>query len=211
MLSSVAMAICNRACPNSRRRIAWSAYRSIRSPATSAQNECGKPRHRRSRRLRRCGSRVADWWLTKDGDRDCLALYEKHYSAYRYADGRVRDRFAGPGQKIVLRTKVADAFFVWRKFIDQCIDHRTGERQAGINCAAFRNESTARSSDLIRQADAIADAVWPDCRHYTYVNAKAVASRNPGYCFLAAGWKRCGMTKSGLLILERVTCAPILK
>ena len=30
------------------------------------------------------------WWLTKDGDSACLTLYEKHYSAYRYADGRKR-------------------------------------------------------------------------------------------------------------------------
>lgn len=35
---------------------------------------------------------MADWWLTKDGDRTLLALYERHYSAYQYKDGRVRRR-----------------------------------------------------------------------------------------------------------------------
>lgn len=143
------------------------------------------------------------WWLTKDGDRACLALYEKHYSAHRYADGRVRKLFCGPGEKIVLRTVDGAAFFVWRKFVDDCIDQRTGARQSGINCAAFRNEGTYQSSDLIRQADAIADCVWPDCRHYTYVNAKRVQSANPGFCFKRAGWQRCGVTKGGLLVLER--------
>ena len=144
------------------------------------------------------------WWLTKDGDAACLALYEKHYSAHRYRDGRIRKLFCGPGDKLVLRSLTGDAFFVWRKFVDDCIDARTGLRQEGINCAAFRNEGACRSSDLVRQADAIADACWPDRRHYTYVDAKRIRSRNPGYCFLVAGWRRCGVTKSGLLILERV-------
>lgn len=49
------------------------------------------------------------WWLTKDGDRDCLALYERHYSAYRYADGRRRKLFVGPGEKLVLRTLQGNA------------------------------------------------------------------------------------------------------
>ena len=139
------------------------------------------------------------WWLTKDGDLDCLALYERHYSAYQYKDGRVRNKFAGPGEKIVLRTQTGDAMFVWRKFRDD-----SGEQ--GINCAVFRNESAHKSSELIRQADAIADCIWPDSRHYTYVSAAAVASRNPGFCFIAAGWiKLPYKTKTrGLIVLERV-------
>ena len=139
---------------------------------------------------------MPDWWLTKDGDEDCLELYERHYSCYQYKDGRKRKLFVGPGEKLVLRTERADALFVWRKFIDD-------SGQDGINCAVFRNESPVRSSELIRQADSIADVVWPDCRHYTYVNAQAVASKNPGFCFIAAGWRKCGITKSGLLVLER--------
>lgn len=140
---------------------------------------------------------MADWWLTKDGDGKCLQLYERHYSAYHYKDGRERLLFCGPGEKIVLRTLKGDACFVWRKFIDKC------PGQLGINCAVFRNESSFVSSELIRQADAIADFIWPSVRHYTYVDARKVRSRNPGYCFLKAGWKRCGVTKGGLLIFER--------
>lgn len=136
------------------------------------------------------------WWLTKDGDKTCLALYERHYSAYRYRDGRKRSQFVGPGQTIVLRTAAGDALFVWRKFIDD-------SGQQGVNCAVFRNESPRKSSELIRQADAIADCAWPGERHYTYVNPQAVRSCNPGFCFIMAGWRKCGRTKSGLLILER--------
>lgn len=136
------------------------------------------------------------WFLTKDGDRDCLELYERHYSCRRYRDGRKRTLFAGPGEKIVLRTWDGTAMFVWRKFID-----RRGEQ--GINCAVFRNEGTYRSSELIRQADAIADFAWACQRHYTYCDPHAIRSTNPGFCFLAAGWRRCGMTRGGLIVLEK--------
>ena len=137
------------------------------------------------------------WWLTKDGDLDCLELYERHYSAYHYADGRKRRLFVGPGEKLVLRTEHADAMFVWRRFIDD-------SGQTGVNCAVFRNEGPILSSRLIQEADAIADCIWPDLRHYTYVKSQAVKSTNAGYCFLKAGWQRCGMTKGGLLIMERL-------
>lgn len=136
------------------------------------------------------------WYLTKDGDKSCLAMYERHYSAYQYRDGRQRKLFCGPGEKIVLRTRDASALFVWRKFID-----RSG--QQGINCAVFRNESSIRSSELIRQADAVADHVWPGARHYTYVNPQKVRSTNPGFCFLVTGWRKAGTTRGGLLVLAR--------
>lgn len=137
-----------------------------------------------------------DWYLTKDGDVSVLALYERHYSARHYADGRVRKVFGGPGEKICLRTETADAAFVWRRFIDD-------SGQTGVNCAFFRSEGPYRASELIRQADAIADHVWPSQRHYTYVEPKAVRGTCPGYCFIRAGWERCGETKSGKLILCR--------
>lgn len=141
---------------------------------------------------------MPDWYITKDGDKSCLALYERHYSAYRYADGRKRSQFVGPGEHIVLRTGDADAMFVWRKFIDD-------SGQEGVNCAVFRNEAPTRyrSSDLIRQADAVADVAWPGQRHYTKVNSAAVGSGYPGWCFIRAGWKRCGTTRGGLYLFER--------
>ena len=138
------------------------------------------------------------WFLTKDGDVSCLALYERHYSCYHYKDGRRRMSFVGPGQKIVIRTERADAVFAWRKFIDD-------SGQQGVNCAVFRNESPHLSSELIRQADAIADRIWPGERHYTFVRPEAVRSANPGYCFIRAGWRRCGKTGSGLTVLECVS------
>ena len=127
---------------------------------------------------------MALWWLTKDGDEYCRDLYRRHYSSHRYADGRNEDRsnpnrwlFVGPGRKVVLRTWEGDAMWVWRKFINA-----SGQR--GINCAVFRNESRHLASRLVAEADAIADWLWPSERHYTYVNAKKIRSKNPGFCFL---------------------------
>ena len=128
------------------------------------------------------------WWITKDGDDYCRELFDRHYSRRFYRDGRKPLLFCGPGEKLVLRTWEADALFVWRKFRDD-------SGQTGINCAIFRNESKRRSSELVRQADAIADFCWPSERHYTYVDAEKVKSINPGYCFKVAGWTTCGMTK----------------
>lgn len=139
------------------------------------------------------------WWLTKDGDKSCLALYERHYSAYQYRDGRKRYQFVGPGFNIVLRTARADAVFVWRDYIDDTIP-----RQFGIECSLFRNEGPHLSSELVRQADAIADHCWASERHYTKVDPEALGGTNPGYCFLKAGWRRCGKTQNGKLILERI-------
>lgn len=158
------------------------------------------------------------WWGTFDGDKECLAMYERHYPPKRYRYGRRVAQFVGPGEQLVFRndpSKPLEAIFVWRKFLDDCIDERTGRRQEGVNCAVFRNEGDACSSELIAQADACADVCWPDSRHYTYVDPARVRSALPGACFLAAGWRyvrRRGYdgkvhrvrTKRGLLILERV-------
>lgn len=140
------------------------------------------------------------WIEVKDGNDTARAIFDRHYSRYVYADGRRPLLFVGPGEKSVLLTPDARALFVWRKF-------RSMDDQEGINCAIFRNEhplSRTDSSELIRSADRIADSRWPSERHYTYVNPRAVLSTNPGYCFLAAGWRRCGITKRRkYLILER--------
>lgn len=142
------------------------------------------------------------WFLTKDGDKSVIELYERHYSCYHYADGRKRTQFVGPGENIVLRTADCDAAFAWRKYIDDTIP-----KQDGVECCFFRNESPHRykSSELVRQADAIADCAWPGERHYTKVNSDKVRSPNAGFCFIKAGWKRDGLTRNGLLILSRIT------
>lgn len=143
------------------------------------------------------------WMKVRDGHPTALAIFDRHYSSRR-AHVRKIDQFVGPGEKMVLLTPDARAIFAWRKFIDDAIDVTTGTRQRGVNCAVFRREGGAPASDLIRAADDLAWERWPGERHYTYVDPSEVRSPNPGYCFLRAGWRRCGLTKGGLLILERL-------
>ena len=144
-----------------------------------------------------------NYWLpARDGDPRAYALMKRHYTFQAYQDGRRQDPsnpnrrlFVGPGEKMVLMTVGCDALFVWRKFIDK-------SGQSGVNCAVFRNESPVLSSELILHAEKLAANRWPGERLYTYVNAGAIQSANPGYCFKMAGWEVCGTTKSkGLVIL----------
>ena len=137
-----------------------------------------------------------NWIVGQDGEKELIELYERHYSCYHYKDGRTRNKFVGPGEHLVLTLPDRKALFVWRKFIDD-------SGQTGINCAVFRNESIILSSDLINEADSIADFCWPGERHYTFVRKEAVKSRNPGWCFICSGWERCGFTRSGLLVLNK--------
>lgn len=143
---------------------------------------------------------AGQWTEVYDGNPTAFSLFRRHYSFSR--SSRIPDtetRIAGPGQKMVLLTADARALFVWRKFISK-------DAQQGINCAVFRNESPALSSDLIREAMALAWERWPGERFYTYVNPRRVASANPGYCFKRAGWRSCGITATRKLIV--LECLP---
>lgn len=136
------------------------------------------------------------WVEGRDGDDGLLALYERHYSARKYRDGRKRALCAGPGYRIVLTTLMYDAGLIWKWF-------KPMNDQQGVYCSFFRNEGPTKSSVLLREAMDIALKRWPGERLYTYVDARAVTSTNPGYCYKVCGWKECGRTKrSNLIILE---------
>jgi uncharacterized protein YbdZ (MbtH family) len=143
---------------------------------------------------------ASDHWLyAKDGDSHCLGIYRRHYSARRYLTER-QPLFVGPGKKLVLLSKSGRSLFVWRQFINDC-----QPAQTGINCAVFRNEgepSGIQSSYLIKEAVEIVWSDWGRHRLYTLVNAAKIASTNPGYCFIAAGWSKAGTSKKGKAILE---------
>ena len=142
------------------------------------------------------------WLAVRDGDPRALALYVRHYSARKNGPSAL-PTFCGPGEKIVLLTADCTALFVWR------LERFRFDTQTGINCAIFRNESSIRSSDLIREACDIAWAKWPDQRLYTFVWDEKVATskqrgRNKnGWCYRKAGWRACGRNADGrLTILE---------
>ena len=145
------------------------------------------------------------WLPILDGDDRARALQRRHYSRRVYADGRKPRLFVGPGDKMVLLTERCDAVFVWRKFIDD-------SGQEGVNCALFRNEGPERASDLILEAERLAWGRFPGTRLYTYVDPEKITRHNerhrrnrpPGYCFIMAGWRKCGVSKAGQLIFEKL-------
>jgi hypothetical protein len=144
-----------------------------------------------------------DTWIpVKDGDFTGMALFMRHYTA---RPQRKQFQFVGPGGKMVLITPDARALFVWRKFFSDA-----GE--TGVNCAVFRNEgsSLGRSSELIEAAKQSAWERWPGERLYTYIDAAKVRhKRDPGRCFLRAGFRYCGRTAKGKLILECLPCKAV--
>lgn len=82
---------------------------------------------------------------------------------------------------------------------------RAPSKGAWVN-SIFRNEGAGLSSDLIRHAVAATRAHWPEVPALgmvSFVDASKVrGKRDPGYCFLKAGFRNVGATKGGLVALQ---------
>lgn len=142
------------------------------------------------------------WLAVNRCDPRAFALYRRHYSFTKNSKWRRlgNTNVTGSGQTMVLLTLAGTALFVWLRNTVQRLD-----KQEGVNCAIFRNEGEQLSSDLIREADDLAWQRWPGERHFTYVDALQVRhKRDPGRCFLKAGWRQCGMSANGKVLLERL-------
>jgi len=123
-------------------------------------------------------------------DPECARLADRHYSRGRVGAAQ----FAPSGRKLILRDTSGLVAFVWLWPDPQYRD----DHQDGYNCTLFRNESDRRSSEIILEAEAAAVTLWGPHRAYTYIDARKVRSRNPGYCFKCAGWQHDGYSKAGL-------------
>lgn len=143
---------------------------------------------------------IGHWLPVSSSDPRAYALYRRHYSRDRHRGTRhIRATgFAGVGEHLALMTVTCDALFVWR------LERFRHDGQEGINCAVFRNEGPLLSSLLIREACELAWTRWPGARLWTYVNPRKIRSSNPGFCFKKDGWRECGRSKGGLVILERL-------
>jgi hypothetical protein len=135
------------------------------------------------------------WMVTHKGDVGCRVLADRHYS--RQTIGH--PMFTRPGRNLVLKTAAADAVWVtWKGIRDDGFD--------AFECTIFRNESSSRSSDMIKDAMKATIAEWgqlPKDGLITYVDAEKVSSANPGYCFKMAGFKVIGKSKKrGLILLQ---------
>ena len=142
----------------------------------------------------------ARWYAVDRADPRLYGLYRRHYSAKKNAPWRRpgNTNSVGPGEPMALLTVAGDAAFIWLRNTTERFD-----RQEGVCCTLFRNESPYLSSELILEAEQLAWARWPGARLFTYVDPAEVASPNPGYCFKCAGWRRCGASQTGKLLFEK--------
>lgn len=135
------------------------------------------------------------WRLAHRYDADALALAERHYN--RQTPGS--PQFCPPGRLLVLIADAAVWVTTWPKYAQHAW------RGAWIN-SLFRNEGAGLSSELIRAAVAATRAKWPTVPELglvTFVDpSKVRAKRDPGRCYLRAGFKHAGTTKGGLLAFQ---------
>ena len=129
------------------------------------------------------------WTRTKKFDSECAAMADRHYSRRTVGS----PQFMPPGQTIVLKAPNA-VFGWWRPDPSKGFKQMNGLE--GWTCTIFRNESTAKSSEMILEAEfALTEFAGADCGPdgmITYVWDKRVRSSNPGCCFKIAGWKVAG-------------------
>lgn len=140
------------------------------------------------------------WEVVGKCDRRAVALADRHYSR-RQPGTR---QFMPPGQTLVLMTPDGRAVFGWWR-PHPAAGIRAMNGLDGWTCTIFRNEGAGLSSDLILAAEAELRQRH-DCGPdglLTYVWDSRVASRNPGYCFIRAGWRRGGRSADGRKTLLR--------
>lgn len=135
------------------------------------------------------------WHLSHRFDPRALPLADRHYSRRKPGS----PQFVPPGRCLVLITPDADALWVTSWPFAEFVRHAWAGAWV---CSFFRNESPRLSSELIREA--VAATRWyfgepPALGMVTFVDAnKTRRKRDPGRCYIKAGFQRCGMTKGGL-------------
>ena len=139
------------------------------------------------------------WIHSHRADADVVPLADRHYNRQKIGS----PQFVPPGRCLVLKTAGLDAFWVTSWPLAEYVRHAWAGAWV---CSAFRNEGDHLSSELIREAVACTIHKYgtaPNLGMVTFVNTKKTRKkRDPGRCFLRAGFKNCGVTKGGLIALQ---------
>lgn len=144
---------------------------------------------------------VQRWHLSNRADPRARPLADRHYNRQKVG----AKQFVPPGSCLVLLTEGATALWITSAPKGEYVQH--GWPGAWVN-SCFRNEDRERhlSSELIREAVAATRAFYgkpPKQGMITMVDAeKTKPKRDPGRCYLRAGFKRVGMTQAGLVVLQ---------
>ena len=137
------------------------------------------------------------WTLSHRADPLARPVADRHYN--RQSVGA--PGFVPPGRCVVLLSADRTALWVTSWPFAEYTKHAWAG--AWVN-SLFRNEGGTLSSTLIREAVAATRWVWPDVPPLgliTFVDtAKTKPKRDPGYCYLMAGFRRVGMTKVNRLV-----------
>ena len=142
------------------------------------------------------------WHLSWRADPRAKRLADRHYNRQNPES----DQFVPPGRCIVLLTEHADALWITSWPFAKYVKHAWA---GAWTCSAFRNESSVRSSDLIRDAVAATRAIFgppPKEGFVTFVDETKVRhKRDPGRCYLKAGWTYTHTTDDSGRIVRRTT------
>jgi hypothetical protein len=128
------------------------------------------------------------------------ALADRHYNRQKVG----AKQFVPPGKCFVLRAGILAVWVTsWPKA--KFVQHQWAG--AWVN-SLFRNEGAGLSSDLIVEAVARTRGEWPNVPALgivSFVDASKVRhKRDPGRCYLRAGWTLVGTTKGGLLAFQQL-------
>lgn len=139
-----------------------------------------------------------EWALTHRAGPAARALADRHYSRQKIG----APQFVPPGRCLVLLSD-SPAYWVTSWPFAKYVKHAW---PGAWICSAFRNEGGVLSSFLIREAVACTCDRWPDIPDLgmvTFIDVEKVRhKRDPGRCFLKAGFEKVGYTKGGLLALQ---------
>ncbi|KKM72076.1 hypothetical protein LCGC14_1424170 [marine sediment metagenome] len=139
------------------------------------------------------------WLLSDRADPEARVLADRHYN--RQSIGA--KHFVPPGRCVVLLAIDRKAFWVTSWPFAEYVRHAW---PGAWVCSAFRNEGDTLSSDMIKRALSATRHVFgdpPELGMITFVNTdKVKRKRDPGRCYLKAGFKAVGHTKGGLVALQ---------
>ncbi len=139
------------------------------------------------------------WQRSNRFDPRAVAVADRHYSRQKPGTSQ----FMKTGSCAVFFAETASGRAVWGTSWQEHVKHQW---EGAWECAIFRNEGAAKASLLIRQAVAATRAHYgepPALGMITFVNVQLVRPKdNPGHSFIIAGFRPCGWTEGGLLVLQ---------
>ena len=139
------------------------------------------------------------WELSHRADPCSVKIADRHYNRQKIGT----PQFVPPGRCLVLRSVCGRALWTSSWPFPEFVRHAW--RGAWVN-SLFRNEGAGLSSELIREAVAATRFRWPDVPPLgmvTFVDATQVRhKRDPGRCYIRAGFTRVGYTQGGLVALQ---------